>query len=232
MTHKLPALPYEKSALEPYIDARTMAVHHGKHHQAYVNNLNQALAGHEELARKSVLALLADLEQVPEEIRTAVRNHGGGHANHSAFWPSLHPMGGGKPSGQLAEGIEEAFGSFEEFQEQFGKAATTLFGAGWAWLCMNGEGDLLVTTTYNQDNPISYGLVPLLGLDVWEHAYYLNYENRRADYVAAWWNVVSWGYVSGNYGAAKVQLGLSQVASWAESTWNKFTDSLQGKKDD
>ena len=232
MTHKLPALPYDKSALEPHIDARTMALHHDKHHQAYVNNLNKALEGYDDLASKGVVSLLADLGQVPEEIRTAVRCHGGGHANHSAFWLSMRPDGGGAPTGQLAEAIDADFDSFEDFQEQFSTAATTLFGAGWAWLCMDVEGKLRITTTTNQDNPISLGLVPLLGLDVWEHAYYLNYENRRADYVAAWWNVVNWSYVSGAYGAAKIELGLAQMAAWAESTWTKFTESLLGPKEE
>ena len=232
MTYKLPSLPYDKSALEPHIDARTMALHHGKHHQAYVNNLNKALEGYDELASKSVVSLLANLGLVPEEIRTAVRNHGGGHANHSAFWLMMHPEGSGAPAGQLAEAIAGGFGSFEEFKAQFSGAATTLFGVGWAWLCMDSQGQLRITTTYNQDNPISSGLAPLLGLDVWEHAYYLNYENRRADYVAAWWNVVNWNYVSGAYGAAKIELGLSQMAAWAESTWTKFTESLLGPKEE
>jgi Fe-Mn family superoxide dismutase len=232
MTHKLPPLPYDYSALEPHIDTRTMAVHHDKHHQAYVNNFNKALEGYPELQKKSTLYLLNDLDSVPEEIRTAVRNHGGGHANHTMFWNSLHYAGGGEPGGKLADAIGEAFGSFGDFKEAFSKAATTLFGVGWTWLCVDGDGNLLITTTANQDNPISQGLLPLLGLDVWEHAYYLKYENRRADYVAGWWNVVSWGFVAANLTAARVELGAQDVASdvskWAEDTWAKI-DSVFSK---
>ena len=230
MTHKLPPLPYENNALEPSIDTRTMAVHHDKHHQAYVTNFNKALEGYPELQKKTTLELLSDLDSVPEAIRTAVRNHGGGHANHSMFWKSMSPSGGGAPSGSLEEAITAAFGSFLDFQEAFNQAAATLFGAGWAWLCMNNEGQLLVTTTPNQDNPISQGLIPLLGLDVWEHAYYLKYENRRADYIAAWWNVVNWGYVAGNYGSAKFALGARDAAAdvkeWAEDTWAKIEEAF------
>jgi Fe-Mn family superoxide dismutase len=225
MTHKLPALPYEYSALEPHIDTRTMAVHHDKHHQAYVDNLNRALEGYPELQEKSTLQLLLDLDSVPEQIRTAVRNNGGGHLNHTMFWNGLYWSGPGKPEGQLAEEIGKAFGSFDDFKAAFSQAATTLFGSGWVWLCVDDEGELLITTTTGHDNPVSEGLIPLLVLDVWEHAYYLKYENRRADYVAAWWNVVSWGYVSGNLTAAKVHLGArdaaKEVKEWAEDTWSK-----------
>jgi Fe-Mn family superoxide dismutase len=228
--HKLPPLPYDYSALEPHIDTRTMAVHHDKHHQAYVNNLNKALEGYPELQKKSTLYLLSDLDGIPEEIRLAVRNHGGGHLNHTMFWNSLHYAGGGVPGGQLAESINEDFGSFNDFKEAFSNAGTTLFGVGWAWLCVDSESKLLITTTPNQDNPISQGLIPLVGLDVWEHAYYLKYENRRADYVAAWWNIVSWGYVAGNLAAAKIELGARDVAEdvskWAEDTLAKIDSAF------
>jgi Fe-Mn family superoxide dismutase len=232
MTHKLPPLPYDYSALEPHIDTRTMAVHHDKHHQAYVNNLNKALEDYPELADKMTLELLSDLNSIPEEIRTAVRNHGGGHVNHSMFWSNMLSGGGGEPGGALAKDIDKAFGSFGDFQEAFSKAATTLFGVGWAWLCVDLEGNLLITTTQNQDNPIIFGLLPLLGLDVWEHAYYLKYENRRGDYVAAWWNVVNWGSVSGNLAAARVELGVRDVALWAGDAWSKIEAVFSKSSDD
>jgi Fe-Mn family superoxide dismutase len=213
-----------------------MKVHHDKHHQAYINNLNKALEGYPELEKKRTLQLLSDLDSVPEEIRTAVRNHGGGHLNHTMFWNSMHPMGGGKPGGQLAEAINEAFGSFTDFKEAFSKAATTLFGSGWTWLCVDSEGKLLITTTANQDNPVSQGLIPLLGLDVWEHAYYLKYENRRGDYVLAWWDIVSWGYVAGNYTATRVEQGARDVAEdvskWAADTWSKIEDAFSKPEDE
>ena len=236
MTHKLPPLNYPNSALEPHIDTRTMAIHHDKHHQAYVNNLNKALEGYPDLQDKMTLELLNDLDGVPEDIRTAVRNQGGGHANHSMFWNSLSPNGGGVPGGSLAEAINAAFGSFTDFNEAFTTAATTLFGSGWTWLCMDGEGKLLITTTANQDNPVSQGLIPLLGLDVWEHAYYLKYENRRADYVAAWWNVVSWGFVASNLTAAKIAQGARDVAEdvdkWAKDTWSKIEGVFSKSEDE
>lgn len=202
MAHQLPELPYDYEALEPHIDAETMRIHHTKHHQGYVNNLNAALEKHPELGEKTVEQLLSDLDSVPQDIRTAVRNNGGGHANHSLFWPCMAPGAGGSPSGELASAIDSAFGSFEAFQETFAKAAATRFGSGWAWLCAGGDGGLLVTSTANQDNPVSEGLKPVLGLDVWEHAYYLNYQNRRPDYVKAWWNVVNWEKVGENFAEA------------------------------
>ncbi len=203
MAHELPDLPYDHDALEPHVDAETMRIHHSKHHQGYVNNLNAALEKHPELADKSLEELLGDLASVPEDIRTAVRNNGGGHANHSLFWPCMAPGSGGTPSGELADAIDSAFGSFDAFVETFSKAAATKFGSGWAWLCVDGGGGLVVTSTANQDNPVSEGLKPILGLDVWEHAYYLNYQNRRPDYVKAWWNVVNWEQVSENFAGAK-----------------------------
>ncbi len=203
MTHELPALPYAHAALEPHIGVRTMEIHHGKHHQAYVNNLNNALKGHADLQGKSIEELLQNLGAIPEAIRGAVRNNGGGHANHSLFWPCMSGDGGGEPGGGLAAAINAACGSFDSFKTQFGQAAATRFGSGWAWLSVDSAGGLVVTSTPNQDNPISEGLKPILGLDVWEHAYYLSYQNRRLDYIAAWWNVVNWAQVAQNYAAAK-----------------------------
>ncbi len=192
MTYELPALPYAYDALEPHIDARTMEIHHSKHHAGYVNNLNKALEGQAALQNKAVEELLSDLSAIPESIRTAVRNNGGGHYNHSMFWPSMAASGGGEPMGSLASAITKAFGGFDAFKEQFSKAAATRFGSGWAWLVLSGAGELSVMSTANQDNPVSEGMKPVVGLDVWEHAYYLKYQNRRADYIAAWWNVVNW----------------------------------------
>ena len=203
MAHELPDLPYGYDALEPHIDAETMRIHHTKHHQGYVNNLNAALEKHPELGEKTVEQLLSDLDSVPQDIRTAVRNNGGGHANHSLFWPCMAPGAGGAPSGELAAAVDSAFGSFEAFRESFAKAAATRFGSGWAWLCAGGGGELLITSTANQDNPVSEGLKPILGLDVWEHAYYLNYQNRRPDYVKAWWNVVNWERVGENFAGTR-----------------------------
>lgn len=202
MAFELPPLPYAEDALEPHIDARTMSIHHDKHHAAYTNNLNKALEGHSNLASKSIEELLANLDSVPESIRTTVRNNGGGYANHSLFWQIMGPDGGGSPSGDLAEAINSAFGSFDAFKEEFSKAASTRFGSGWAWLYVDGGGNLAVTSTPNQDTPLMDGHTPILGLDVWEHAYYLNYQNRRPDYIAAWWNVVDWGAVAENFAAA------------------------------
>ena len=203
MAHELPQLPYAYDALEPNIDARTMEIHHGKHHQTYVNNLNAALSNHPELEGKSAEELIKDLSALPEDIRTAVRNNGGGHVNHSMFWLCMAPNAGGEPSGELADAINSAFGGLDAFKEQFAKAGATRFGSGWAWLCVDGGGNLVATSTPNQDNPISDGLTPILGLDVWEHAYYLNYQNRRPDYISAFWNVVNWEQVAANYAASK-----------------------------
>ncbi len=203
MAFELPPLPYAEDALEPHIDARTMSIHHDKHHAAYTNNLNSALEGHADLAGKSIEALLGDLNAVPEAIRTAVRNNGGGYANHNLFWEIMAPGGGGEPSGELASAIGNAFGSFTAFKEQFAKAATTRFGSGWAWLYVGQDGKLAIGSAPNQDTPLMEGNTPILGLDVWEHAYYLNYQNRRPDYIAAWWNVVNWDAVAQKYAAAK-----------------------------
>ncbi len=196
MSYKLPPLPYKFNALAPHIDARTMEIHHGKHHQGYVNKLNAALEGHDELAKKSVVDLLKNLDDVPEDIRTAVRNNGGGHANHSLFWNILSPAGGGKPTGKLMDAIESTFGSFDTFKTQFNNQATSRFGSGWAWFGLDENGVLHVGSTPNQDSPYMFGHTPLMGLDVWEHAYYLNYQNRRPDYVTAFWNIVDWESVS------------------------------------
>ena len=199
--HEVPALPYAFDALEPHIDAQTMEIHHDKHHAAYVTNLNKALEGHPDLAAKTVEELLSDMDAVPESIRGAVRNHGGGHANHSLFWSVMGPNGGGAPSGDRASAIDTAFGGFDAFQAQLTQAAATVFGSGWGWLVANG-GALEVLARPNQDSPLMDGLTPLLGVDVWEHAYYLRYQNRRPDYLAAWWNVVDWDAVAGRFAAA------------------------------
>lgn len=195
MAYQLPELPYAYDALEPHFDKETMNIHHTKHHNAYITNVNNALEGHEDLLSKSVEDLIADLDAVPEDKRMAVRNNGGGHANHSFFWKILSPEGGGTPTGALAEAIDKKFGSFDAFKEKFAAAGATRFGSGWAWLVLN-NGELEVTSTANQDSPIMEGQTPLLGLDVWEHAYYLNYQNRRPDYIAAFWNVVNWDEVA------------------------------------
>jgi Fe-Mn family superoxide dismutase len=208
MAFQLPALPYAFDALEPHIDARTMEIHHTKHHQAYVNNVNAALEGQADLQNKSIEDLVKGLSTVPENIRTAVRNNGGGHLNHSMFWLMMGPNRGGEPSGDLAAAINSTFGSFASFKEQFAKAGVGRFGSGWAWLVVNG-GRLEVVSTANQDNPLMGKAIagcegqPILGVDVWEHAYYLKYQNRRPDYIAAWWNVVNWDQVAKNYAAAR-----------------------------
>jgi len=199
--HTLPDLPYAFDALEPTIDARTMEIHRGKHHAAYVNNLNAALEGHEDLQSLSVEELLRGIDRVPNDIRTAVRNHGGGHANHSLFWTLMSP-GGGEPDGELLTAIDGRFGSVDGFQEVFTKAAMGRFGSGWAWLVVTGAGGLDVYSTANQDSPYMQGDTPILGLDVWEHAYYLNYQNRRPDYVSAWWSIVNWEEVARLYAEA------------------------------
>lgn len=200
--HELPNLPYAYDALEPHFDKETMNIHHTKHHNTYITNLNAALEGHAELADKSVEELVANLKEVPEAIRTAVRNNGGGHANHTFFWTILSPNGGGQPVGELATAIEAKFGSFDAFKEEFAKAGATRFGSGWAWLVVN-NGELEVTSTPNQDSPITEGKTPVIGLDVWEHAYYLNYQNRRPDYIGAFWNVVDWNAAEKRYQEAK-----------------------------
>ena len=201
MAHQLPELPYAHDALEPHIDARTMEIHHGKHHNAYVTNLNNAIAGNAELEAKSIDELIADLDAVPDEIRGAVRNNGGGHANHSLFWTSMGPGKGGAPSGAIGDAINATFSSFDTFKEEFTKAGMTRFGSGWAWLSI-ANGALVVSSTPNQDSPVMEGNTPLLGCDVWEHAYYLNYQNLRPDYIAAWWNVVDWDAVAARFDAA------------------------------
>ena len=203
MAHEVPPLPYDYSALEPYIDSETMHLHHDAHHAAYVKNLNAALEKHPELQKKSADELLRNLNSIPEDIRGAVRNNGGGHVNHSMFWKIMKPKGGGAPSGKIAEAINKAFGDFESFKTKFNDAGAKQFGSGWAWLVRNQSGQLQVISTPNQDNPISQGLFPILGNDVWEHAYYLKYNNRRPDYLAAWWNVVNWDEVNKRFEKAK-----------------------------
>lgn len=202
MAFELPPLPYAHDALEPYVDARTMQLHHGKHHAAYTNNLNAALEKHPDLQNKSIEELLGNLSSIPEDIRTTVRNNGGGYANHALFWNIMSPNGGGEPGGELAEAINSAFGSFDAFKEKFSTAAKTQFGSGWAWLTVK-NGRLAVESTPNQDTPVMGGVTPILGIDVWEHAYYLHYQNRRPDYIEAWWNVVDWDAVADNYAKAK-----------------------------
>ena len=199
MAYELPPLPYDYNALEPHIDEQTMRIHHDLHHGGYVSKVNAALEGHADLAAKRIEDLIAGLKSVPDGIRTAVRNNGGGHLNHSIFWTTMSPDGGGAPSGDLATAIDKAFGSFDKFKDAFSNAAATRFGSGWAWLVKNNDGSLAVTSTPNQDNPISDGQFPLLGLDVWEHAYYLKYQNKRPDYISAFWNVVDWDAVANRY---------------------------------
>jgi Fe-Mn family superoxide dismutase len=202
MAFTLPDLPYPHNALEPHIDAQTMQIHHGKHHATYVSKLNEAVQG-TKFENMAIEELLANINSVPEDKRGAVRNNGGGHANHSLFWKIMKPGGGGKPSGELAAAIDKAFGGFDAFKEKFANAAATRFGSGWAWLTVDSGGNLIVESTPNQDSPHMEGRTPILGLDVWEHAYYLKYQNRRPEYVSAWWNVVHWGEVAQRYSAAK-----------------------------
>ena len=201
MAYELPDLPYGFDALAPHIDEQTMRIHHGKHHATYITKLNGALDGHADLAAKSVEDLIADLDAVPEAIRGAVRNNGGGHANHSLFWSVMGPGKGGEPTGELGAAIDATFGGFDAFKEAFAAAGMTRFGSGWAWLVVDGD-SLAVTSTANQDSPLMEGKTPLLGLDVWEHAYYLNYQNRRPDYIGAFWNVVDWDAVAARFSAA------------------------------
>lgn len=203
MAHTLPALPYDKAALEPHIDATTMEIHHGRHHNAYITNLNNAIAGNAELEAMSIEDLCKNINQVPEAIRAAVRNNGGGHFNHSLFWNIMGPNAGGAPTGELAAAIDAAFGSLDAFKEAFAKAGATRFGSGWAWLVVK-DGKVAVTSTPNQDNPLMDGSgTPILGCDVWEHAYYLKYQNKRPDYITAWWNVVNWNAVADLFAKAK-----------------------------
>lgn len=203
MAYELPKLPYDFNALEPHIDAKTMEIHHDKHHAAYTSNLNAAVEKHSDLAGKSIEDLLGNLNAVPEDIRGAVRNNGGGYFNHNLFWTVMAPGAGGQPQGALATAIDAAFGDFAKFKDTFSKAGATRFGSGWAWLAVQKNGGLAVTSTPNQDSPISDGVTPILGLDVWEHAYYLKYQNRRPDYIENWWNVVNWDEVSRRFDAAK-----------------------------
>ena len=205
MAHSLPPLPYPSDALEPHIDKQTMEIHHGKHHQAYVNNLNAALEKHPELQSKSVEDLLRGINTVPEDIRTAVRNNGGGHANHTMFWQIMGPNAGGAPTGAIADAITSSFGSFDAFKEQFAKAGVGRFGSGWAWVIDQG-GKLAIESTPNQDSPLMEGKKAVFGIDVWEHAYYLKYQNRRPDYIGAWWNVVNWAEINKRFGGASLVL--------------------------
>ena len=207
MKHELPKLPYEYNALEPYIDAQTMTIHHTKHHQAYIDKLNAALEGHAELQSRKLEELLTNLAAVPDTIRTAVRNHGGGHLNHSFFWPIMTPEKQ-NPEGEIARAISSTFGSFDKFKEQFSAAAAGHFGSGWAWLAIN-QGKLEIITTPNQDNPITQHRIPVLGIDVWEHAYYILYKSQRAEYIKNWWNVVNWEQVEKHYKDAVIALQVN-----------------------
>lgn len=202
MSHTLPALPYAYDALEPHIDAKTMEIHHSRHHQTYISNLNAALADLPELAALPLEALLARIDSLPAQVQGAVRNHGGGHANHSLFWQVMSPAGGGEPGGELAAAIERDLGGLEAFKQAFTQAALSRFGSGWAWLVVDGRGKLQVVSSANQDSPLMEGLTPILGLDVWEHAYYLKYQNKRPDYIAAFYNVIDWDEVARRYVAA------------------------------
>ena len=204
MAYELPKLAYASDALEPHIDSQTMEIHHGKHHNTYITKLNAALEGQDALSSKDIWSLISHLGDIPEAIRGAVRNNGGGHANHSLFWSIMGPNGGGEPAGALGEAIQSAFGSFDAFKEKFEAAGATRFGSGWAWLIVNNQGQLEVVSTPNQDNPVMDGSgKPVIGCDVWEHAYYLRYQNRRPDYMKAWWNAVDWNAAAVNYEAAK-----------------------------
>jgi Fe-Mn family superoxide dismutase len=201
MAHELPPLPYPNNALEPHFDARTMEIHHDKHHATYVTKLNEALDKHPELKSKTVEELLTGINTIPDDIRTAVRNHGGGHLNHTIFWNNLSPKGGGQPTGPLADAIKSAFGTFDDFKRKFSDAAAGRFGSGWAWLCADGAGKLTIKDFPNQDSPLMEGLRPILGLDVWEHAYYLKFQNRRPEYITAFWNIVHWADVANRFSA-------------------------------
>src|SRR2546421_158375 len=207
MAYELPPLPYPKDALEPSIDAQTMEIHHGKHHAAYVTNVNKAIAGKPELEKKTVEELISSIDTVPADIRTAVRNNGGGHANHSMFWKIMTPNGGGEPTGELASAIQQAFGSFDAFKTAFNDAGVKRFGSGWTWLVLDQSGKLQVMSTANQDSPLTEGLYPVMGNDVWEHAYYLKYQNRPPEYVNAWWNVVNWNEIARRYAEGRSGTG-------------------------
>jgi superoxide dismutase, Fe-Mn family len=206
MAFTLPDLPYAKDALEPHIDARTMEIHHDKHHATYLTNLNNAISG-TDLEGKDIVEILSNMDRVPSNIKTAVQNNGGGYANHNLFWEIMGPNGGGSPSGDLGSAIDQQFGSFDAFKEKFANAGTTRFGSGWAWLVVKGDGSIDVYSTANQDSPYMQGDTPILGMDVWEHAYYLNYQNRRPDYIKAFWNVINWDAVSEKYQQARSQAG-------------------------
>lgn len=203
MKFELPELNYAYDALEPHIDKMTMEIHHTKHHKAYVDNLNKALEGHEKYQEMSIKELIKSLDELPESIRTAVRNNGGGHLNHKMFWKIMSPDGGGNPVGEVAKKIDEDLGGFEKFKEDFKKAALGRFGSGWAWLVLDEDGKLAIISTPNQDNPLSEGKKPLLGIDVWEHAYYLKYQNKRADYIDSWWNIIDWNKIEEKYNKIK-----------------------------
>jgi Fe-Mn family superoxide dismutase len=224
--YKVADLPYAYDALEPYIDSMTMTIHHDKHHAAYVTNLNNGLANYPDLQGKPLLELLSDLNSVPEAIRGVVRNHGGGHVNHALFWEIMGPNGTGAPVGKLAKAIDAKFGSFDAFKEQFTKAAMGVFGSGWAWLAFDSQGSLVLTTTPNQDTPISAGMIPLMGVDVWEHAYYLKYQNLRANYLNAWWDAINWQAVDDNYGDANRALEMANVVDRVKSAWDKLVAKL------
>jgi len=227
MAHKLPALPYDFNALEPHIDAETMTIHHDKHHQAYVNNLNAALEAYPDQQDKSALELVVGLHDLPEGLRAAVQKQGGGHVNHSMFWTLMSADGGGEPGGMLAGEINDAFGSFDEFKAAFKAAAGGVFGSGWAWLVVDGDGNLAITATANQDNPVfTEGSLPILGLDVWEHAYYLKYQNRRPDYIDAFFNVINWDRVANYLTMIRVGEGVIALQDWAAEQKAKLQDFL------
>jgi superoxide dismutase, Fe-Mn family len=212
MAHELPALPYDYAALEPFIDEKTMHLHHDMHHAAYVKNLNAALEKHPNLAPKSAEELITNLNSVPEDIRAAVRNNGGGHVNHTMFWQIMKPKGGGDPTGKIADVIKKTFSDFKTFQEKFNDAGTKQFGSGWVWLAGKSTGEVQILSTPNQDSPLSQGLYPIFGNDVWEHAYYLKYNNRRPDYLQAWWNVVNWDEINKRYEASQKQSTKRELA--------------------
>ncbi len=227
MAHKLPDLPYAHDALEPHIDTQTMGIHHGKHHQAYVTNLNAALESYPDLQDKSAFELLAGFADLPDDLKPAMRKHGGGHVNHSMFWTLMSGDGGGEPTGALADEINATFGSFDEFKAAFKAAAGGVFGSGWAWLVVDGDGKLKITTTANQDNPVfTEGSLPILGVDVWEHAYYLRYQNRRPDYLEAFFNVVNWNQVSVYLAMVRVGEGVIAVQDWADAQRAKVEEFL------